>query len=301
MTKMLTIPTLAAILGAGPAPAAPAAEESAAAHVQQVEDYRASREERLRSGNGWLTLVGLFWLESGENRFGSNPENPIVFPEGSAPAVAGTLLYDGETVRLVPAPDSGITIEGEPAGERRLVDDNEEGTDLLKVGRLTFYIVRRDGRHAVRVKDPESPARANFRGLAYFPIDVGYRVEGTLRPYDRLREVQVPTVVGTPQKMLAPGMIEFELAGEKLSLQPLISEPGETELFIILKDRTSGDETYGAGRYLYATLEGDRVVLDFNKAYNPPCVFTPFATCPLPPRENHLAVRVEAGEKTYAH
>jgi uncharacterized protein (DUF1684 family) len=269
-----------------------------ATYIEEVERYRVEREERLRAEDGWLTLVGLFWLEAGENRLGSDPSNPIALPEGTAPPVAGSVFYDGSTARLVTEPAGGITFDGEPVTE---LDLGGPGTEprVLRLGRLQFYLIERGGRHAIRVKDPENPAREQFGGLEYFPVDPGYRLQASFRPYDEPREIEVATVVGTA-RFLVPGRLEFTLHGQSLSLEPLVSDPSDAELFLIFKDATSGRETYGAGRYLYTTLDADEVELDFNKAYNPPCAFTPFATCPLPPPGNRLAVRIEAGEKRFA-
>jgi len=169
----------------------------------------------------------------------------------------------------------------------------------VTLGRLRILVIERGGRPAVRVKDPEHPARERFSGIDYYPIRPEFRVRARLRPFDEPKPIEVATVVDIGARFLVPGRLEFELDGIALSLEPLISEPSDTELFIIFKDSTSGEETYGAGRYLYATLEGRDAVVDFNKAYNPPCVFTAFATCPLPPPQNRLDVPIRAGERRY--
>lgn len=269
-------------------------------YVAEIEQHRADREERLRGEGSWLTLTGLHWLKPGENRFGSDPSLPIVLDAEGVPAWAGSFLYDGESVGLKVAPGAEITVNDEPAGEgRTLRDDTEDEIDRLGLGRLTFYIIERDGRHGVRVKDPESPVRTEFRGLDYFPIDPGYRIDAAFVRYDEPLEVPIPTVLGTTQNRIVPGHVEFTLDGEPYTLQPVVGSLEDTELFFIFKDGTSGGETYGAGRFLSADLEDGRAVLDFNKAYNPPCAFTPYATCPLPPRANWLAGRIEAGERKF--
>jgi len=266
-------------------------------YVEEIETFRAQREQRLRSEDGWLSLVGLFWLEEGVNPFGGDPAGAIALPGDAAPPRAGNFVLEGAVVRLVPEPGVEILIDGEPAGERILRDDSAGSPDLLHLGRLRLHVIERGGRRAVRVRDPESPARSGFPGLEFFPVDPSYRVEGRFRPYAEPERRQIATVVGTTAEMLAPGTVEFELDGARLSLEPFVDEAGQTDLFIIFKDRTSGRETYGAGRFLSAVLEGERVVLDFNKAYNPPCAFTPFATCPLPPARNRLDAAVRAGER----
>jgi uncharacterized protein (DUF1684 family) len=268
--------------------------------AEAIAEYRAEREERLRSNTGWLTLAGLHWLSPGENRLGSDPDNPVPLVFDGIPAWAGTLVLEDETVTLRAASGAEITLEDEPVVERVLRDDTEGEPDVLALGRLRFYVIRRDDKFGVRVKDTEHPDLLGFRGLDYFPLDPDYRLDAAFEPYDEPREVEITTVIGTQVKVLSPGRVTFTLEGQSHSLRSFVSEAGETELWFIFKDETSGKETYGF-RFLYADLAGGRVDLDFNKAYNPPCAFTPFATCPLPPRENRLDVRIEAGERAYGH
>jgi len=293
---------LVAIAVLGLACGAPTSPPVDADYAAGIERFRAEREERLRSETGWLTVVGLYWLEPGDNSFGSGPGSRILLPEGRGPEIAGSFtLADGKvTVRA--GADSGVTLEGEAITERELHTDVEGKPDVLELDDLTFYVIQRGDRYGIRVKDPRSEMLREFSGLESFPVDPDYRVEATLVPYDPPKEVQIATVVGTVQPMLTPGRVEFTLNGEKLSLEPMVGEPDDEEYFFIFRDGTSGKETYGAGRYLYTEAARDgRVVLDFNKAYNPPCAFTPYATCPLPPPQNRLPIRVEAGEKVYGH
>ena len=273
--------------------------------AQTVEDYagamaqfRAEREERLRSTDGWLTLAGLFWLSAGENRFGSDPENSIVLSAEDVPPWAGTFVYDGDTVTLKTAPGVEIRLNDEPLERREIRDDGDEQADVLTLGRLRLHVIERGDRHGVRVKDPQSIRLKEFRGLNYFPLDPAYRLDAAFKPYDEPREISITTVIGTTQTLLAPGSVEFTIDGETHSLLPVVEDPDDTSLWFIFQDQTSGKETYGF-RYLYADLEDGRVDLDFNKAYNPPCAFTPYATCPLPQRENRLEARIEAGERIY--
>jgi uncharacterized protein (DUF1684 family) len=284
---------LCALLHCGGEPPA----QTDADYLDTMATYRSEREERLRAEEGWLSLIGLHWLREGPNSFGSDPTNAIVLPADAAPLHAGNLGYDGEQVRLIPHPAAELSIDGAPAGERVLRDDRDGKPDTIALGRLRFYVIQRGGRHAVRIKDPGSPARSSFEGLDFFPVDPAYRVEARLRRYESPSPRQIPTVVGTATEMLAPGVLEFELNGAALTLEPYIRNPEDTSLFLIFRDHTSGEETYGAGRFLSATLIGDSAVLDFNKAYNPPCAFTPFATCPLPPRQNRLDAAIRAGER----
>jgi hypothetical protein len=292
-TRLALLATLCGLAGVGLNVAA-----SAPNYLQEEAAWRAERAERLKTEDGWLSLVGLFWLEPGDNAVGSDPDGRIVLPVG--PARAGRLVYDRGTVRLVAPEAAGFTVGGEAVTDRVLRADNEGDADVVRLGRVNFQVIKRGERHGIRVRDPESSARTGFKGLSWFPIDPTYRVEATFRRFDEPRQMAISTVIGTTESMLAPGLVEFTLAGQKHSLLPLVDDPAATRFFLILRDGTSSKETYGAGRYLYAEREGDRVILDFNRAYNPPCAYTPHATCPLPPPENRLAVRIEAGER-YEH
>lgn len=269
------------------------------AYLAEIDAWRAQRLERLTSDDGWLTVVGLDWLAPGVNRFGSDPTGEIPLPASGIPALAGTVeVLDDGSVVVRAAADGPVTVNGEPIAESILHSDAQGPPDVVGVGSLRFYIIERGGRLAARVKDPHSSARAEFSGISSFPIDPRYRVTAHLEPYPEPKEVQIPTVVGTPTTMLAPGVLEFDLIGEHLTLEPFVSAVDDPEYFLIFRDLTSGDTTYGAGRFLSAEAAGEdgTTILDFNYAYNPPCAFTPYATCPLPPPENALAVAVEAGE-----
>ncbi len=291
------VAALWALVAAVPSCTAPASIDQD--YVADIERYRADRVERLQRADGWLTLLGLFWLEPGETTFGSAPSNPILLPGSAVPPVAGRFLYDGTSVRLVAEPGLGATVDGQPIEELSFDHPPGGSAPVVTLGRLRILVIERGGRHAVRVKDAEHPAREQFSGLDYYPIRPEYRVRARLIPFDEPEPVEVATVIEANARYFVPGKLEFELDGLPLSLDPLISEPSETELFIIFKDGTSGGETYPAGRYLYATLEGEEAVLDFNKAYNPPCAFTSFATCPLPPPQNRLDLPIRAGERRY--
>jgi hypothetical protein len=269
------------------------------AYLAEVEAWRAERHQRLTAEDGWLTVVGLHWLEPGVNRFGSDPGNEIPLSSPDVPSVAGTveLLADASVVARAAA-GAAVTVNGTPLVESVIHSDAQGQPDLLGVGRLSFYLIDRGGRLAARVKDPEAPARTGFKGIEHFPIDPRCRVTARLEPYPEPREVPVPTVLGTPTTMLAPGILRFTLRGEELSLEPYVNAVDDPEYFLIFRDRSSGNTTYGGGRFLDAAAAGDdgTTVLDFNLAYSPPCAFTPHATCPLPPPQNSIPVSIEAGE-----
>lgn len=275
-------------------------EEEKLKHRAEVEKWRAGRLERLRREDGWLTLVGLFWLEEGKNRFGSDPFNRVVFPEGSAPARMGSFDLSDGTVRLLLDPGVVVTHEGKPASALTLKSDAGGGPTVLQHGTLRFYVIKRGDRFGIRVKDSESGARRNFTGIESFPVDPVWRVVAQFDPYTPPRKMPIPNVLGSPTSETSPGAVVFEAGGRSYRLDAVVEE-GSEELFLIFGDKTNGHETYGGGRFLYASRPGSdgKLIVDFNRAYNPPCVFTPYATCPLPPPQNKLAIPVEAGEKTY--
>lgn len=267
-----------------------------------IESWHRTREARLRADDGWLTVAGLFWLNAGENRFGSDPAGEIVLPAGSSPARAGVFdLKDGRvTVRMEPgvAAKSG----GGPVTTMPMRSDTAGDPDLLTLGDLTLFVIERGGRPAIRLRDKNSAMRRDFKGLTWFPVDPGYRVVASFVKYDPPRAIPIPNILGQTEQLPCPGALVFTLEGRSFRLEPVLEEPGANELFVIFRDETSGHGTYPSGRFVYTDLPKDgKVILDFNKAYNPPCAFTPYATCPLPPKQNSLAIPIEAGERDYGH
>lgn len=272
------------------------------AYEAEIAAWRARRLATLTAEDGWLSVTGLFWLKPGANRFGSAPGNEIVLPGTGTPALAGTLdLRPDGTVLARPVPTAGVTLDGGPFTERTLRPETDRSRpDVLRIGSVSVYVIERGGKLAARVKDANNPARLRFKGLDSFPADRSYRVEGTFEPYPKARRVGVATAQGPSQTMLVPGVVRFSLGGRALALEPFVSSPDDDTFFFVFRDATSGRETYGASRFLDAAppAAGSRtVVLDFNKATNPPCAFTAFATCPLPLPGNVLTVRIEAGER----
>jgi hypothetical protein len=255
--------------------------------------------DRLRSPGGWLTLVGLFWLDTGKNAVGSDPGNRVVLPSGKAPAFVGSIDRSADAVTFHASPGAGVSVDGQPVTTQALRSDADREPTLLTLGSLSFYVIRRGDRVGVRVKDSQSEARKDFHGIESFPIDPKWRVEARLEPDVPPRSIPVPNVLGSVEPGECPGALVFQIDGKTYRLDPVL-EKGERDLFVIFADRTNQTQTYGAGRFLYASPPIDgRTTLDFNKAYNPPCAFTPYATCPLPPPQNRLPIRVEAGEKAY--
>jgi hypothetical protein len=269
-------------------------------YVGEIEKWRALRVERLRREDGWLSLVGLFWLKPGVNVFGGDPGNRVVFPKGSSPGLMGTLRLEKGVVSVRVNPSVPVTHEGRLVRNMVLKTDADGDPTILRYKSLMFHVIKRGDRVGVRVKDADSPARRNFTGIETFPIDPAWRLQAHLSPYDQPKKMSVPNILGTPTEETSPGAIVFEVEGQTYRLDP-VNEEGSEELFVIFGDKTNGHETYGGGRFLYAPRPGPdgKLVLDFNRSYNPPCVFTPYATCPLPPPQNKLPVRIAAGEKAY--
>jgi len=267
-------------------------------YQREIEQWRSGRVERLRAPEGWLSLAGLYWLKPGENRFGSDPKLPVALPTGTAPPNAGAFFLENNRVRVKAEPGVELKLGSERVAERELKDDAQGAPDVLALGRLRLQVIVRGGGYAIRVKDPERPERKTFRGIDYYPIDEKYRLRARFVPYEPKHQIELTSAQGPAQTMEVPGYVEFELAGNKLRLEPALEEKDAKEFFFIFRDATSNQETYGAGRYLYSELpKSGELTIDFNKAYNPPCAFTHFATCPLPPKQNRLDVRIEAGEK----
>ena len=277
-------------------------------YTHEIEQWRATRVAKLTAPDGWLSLIGLEWLHEGANRVGSAADNDIVLKAGPAHLGTVTLAADG-TVRIVLAKDSGATVDGKLVAEAVLVDDmhvvDGAAPTTVHFGNASFYVIDRDNRRALRVKDGDAEARRDFVGIDYFPIDPSWRIEADWVPFVPAHDLEIGTAIGTIDKVSVPGKAVFQRDGHTFELLPYQEEPGG-ELFFVLADQTSGKQTYGAARFLYAALPAGglakpgKLVLDFNQAYNPPCAFTPFATCPLAPPENRLDIAVTAGEKKYA-
>jgi uncharacterized protein len=298
-SRPLAFTTLAILLsGVAPAAADGPAAPGSDAYRQEIAGWRQERAANLTKDDSWLTLVGLFWLQEGANGIGSGLDNRVILPAGKAPAQVGRLIRQGKSVRLEAEPAAGVTSEGKPVTSLALTSDAQGKPTVLHLGSLSFFVIERGERVGVRIKDTESPVRAHFKGLDYFPVDPSWRVEARFEPYQPAKSLPIPNVLGSIDPSPSPGAVVFQHGGKTFRLEALEGEEGG--LFLIFADPTNGKETYGAGRFLYTDAPRDgRVVVDFNKSYNPPCAFTSFATCPLPPRPNRLAVPVPAGEKKY--
>ena len=291
------LPFALSLLALAAAAAAPTAES----HRAEIEAWRAKRIANLKKEDGWLTLVGLFWLREGSNRFGLDAKTDrIVFPEAAGGKAMGSLDLSRGVVTLRAEPDSGLTAGGVPVTTTTLRSDAEGQPTVVKHGSVSFYLIKRGERLGVRVKDSRSPALLAFHGMENYPIDLKWRFDARLDAYPAGKTIAIPNILGSVDQERSPGAVVFDVGGKEFRIDAVI-ESGSEDLFLIFGDQTNGVETYGAGRFLYTAPpdKNGRIVLDFNKAYNPPCVFTPYATCPLPPTQNRLPIRIEAGEKKF--
>ena len=268
-----------------------------AAYEAEIMEWREGRLERLLAPTGFLTQVGLFWIEDGRYSVGSAPGSAILLPS-SAAAKLGEIVVDNGAVRMSIAEDVLVTHEGEPVTEIDLPADTSGEFVLLEHGSIAWSVIERGGKLAVRVRDFEHPWIRTFGPIPYYDIDPDYRVEAVLHRYEEPRQITVNTVIeGFTQNPVAPGTVTFELDGVEYELEPTMA--GSGRLFFVFGDQTNRDATYGAGRYLYADApdEDGRFVLDFNLAYSPPCAFNDFSTCPVASPRNRLPIRLEVGEK----
>jgi hypothetical protein len=266
-----------------------------------VRAWRAARVVEVAGDAGWLTVVGLHWLRTPSVSFGRAPDNDIVLDGSALAAHAGRFVIAGTSVRLELLPDSGVAAAAGGVAPADLTPPPGGDGPPLASGSLRFLVIERAGRLALRVRDLDSRARRAFRGLDYFPVDPSWAFEARFERYEPVHRVPIVNVLGDEIEMVSPGALVFARDGREWRLDALLEAPGDDHLFVMFADRTSGRETYGAGRFLHVPLpDGESVRVDFNRAYNPPCAFTGFATCPLPPPQNRLELAVRAGEVRYS-
>jgi uncharacterized protein (DUF1684 family) len=272
------------------------------AYRSEVEKWRAEHEANLKSETGWLTLAGLFWLKPGTNTIGSGDGFDIGLTENFKAGKFGSIEFDGSNAVLTV--ESGINAS---VGEKpiitalELLPDGKGKPTVVQTGSQSFYLIKRENRYGIRLKDRQTPKLKTFNGLHWYPVDESFRITADFESFSEPKEVLVPNVFGGEFRMKSPGLLKFRINGKVLTLQPVVEE-GEKKLFIIFRDLSSKKHSYAAGRFLYTDLPvNGKVVLDFNKAENPPCAYTPFATCPLPPVQNRLNIEIAAGEKKFDH
>jgi uncharacterized protein len=294
----MTLGALAITLAAGGLMMAGLAAVPDASHRQEVEKWRAKHEADYR--REYVGLAGLFALKEGPNSAGSASFNDIVLPS-STPSQIGRFVLAGPVVRFEPQPGAKVTIKGRPLGGTVLLKHDEEkgGPDEIEVAGISLWVHLSGDRRTIRMRDDHGEVARSFTGFQWFPIDQKYRVTGRFIKAAAPKQVHIPNQLGDDAVYTTEGLVEFTLDGQTIRMRPMTTRPGR--FFFVFRDGTSGKETYETARFLYSDLRSDgTTVLDFNQAYNPPCAFNPFTTCPLPPQENRLTLRILAGEKDYA-
>ena len=270
------------------------------AYIKEIEKFRSDQESDLKKDDGWLTVAGLFWLKDGVNTVGADPAFDVRLTDNFKQGKFGEIdFHEGAATLKV---ESGVEAQsdGKKISTTELVSDEKGKPTKIQTGSQTFYLIKREDRFGIRLKDNNSEARRAFKGLHWFPIDEGYKVTARFEAFPTPQEIPIPNVLGGKFKMKSPGILKFSLKEKEYSLQPV--DEGDDKLFIIFSDASNLTETYTGGRFLYADKPvNGQVVLDFNQAVNPPCAFTHFATCPLPPSQNDLPVAIKVGEKRYDH
>ncbi|MEX2602408.1 MAG: DUF1684 domain-containing protein [Balneolaceae bacterium] len=263
-------------------------------YAEEINDWKEYRVMRLTEPTGWLRLADLIWLEEGENSFGSGEERDIRFEVGGMPEMAGTFIQEGDTIRMEVAEGVMITHEGETVRDMVIFDG--ENRPRIEYEDLIWFVDTRDGVHGIRIYNRDTPEADRFEGFPFYPLDPEWHLEARLVPWPEERTIEVINVLGQTIQRETPGRVEFTVDGELQTLDAFESDSG---LFLILADHTNRTETFQGGRYMYIPFpdENNMTVIDFNKAYNPPCAFSTMTTCQLPPPQNRLDVAIEAGEK----
>jgi len=288
---MTRFPTLALCAALATLPAL-AADDWKKADVE----WRARAEQSLRKDNGWLTLAGRYVMKPGANAFGTGKDNDIVFPEGLGPARMGTVNVDVGKVTVTLEPGLTMEKDGIPMTDKVMGTDGEN-RDWVQMGRASFHVIEREGTYILRLADKESDVRKRFQGRVWYDVKDAYRVKAKFVPYDPPRKISIVNVIDEVSDEPSPGYVEFTLNGHVQRLDAVGDDDG---LFFVMRDATAGKTTYAPGRFLYVEKKprpGETFMLDLNRVYNPPCAFSEYTTCPLPPKQNILKTRVEAGEK----
>ena len=278
-------------------------EEEVAEYKKQHAAWQENRIEKLKAPDGYLNLAGLYWLKKGVNTIGSGSTNSIIFPGEASPFVGTLRATNTLSVLFEPAPDVVVNLKSFgkdsswQAGEIQLVyDDSLRLSTQMEHGDLAWNIIKRGEQLGVRLRNYRHPRLDSLKSIEYYPIDISWRIIAEFVPYDPAKVLTIQNILGTTYDQPSPGRLVFEKGSREFALD--VTEEGD-EFFVTFSDETTGEETYGGGRYLYTSKpdKGGKVVLDFNKAYNPPCVYTEYATCPLPPPQNKMSIAVVAGEK----
>jgi uncharacterized protein (DUF1684 family) len=279
----------------------PIRAQSGTAYTREVERWHTDRIKALKAANGWLNLAGLYWLEEGRSSFGSNPDNKIVFPAGTISGTAGYFERKGETVKLIVADHVDITLDGKPVKEVVIFDKDSTRQPVLACGSLRWTVIQRDDKIGIRLRNLNSSLVTTFTDIDRYPVDTTWRIDAVFQPARVPGTIAITNIIGQTSQQRSPGKLVFTVNNTRYTLDAL--DEGN-ELFIVFADATNGKTTYPSGRFLAVakpSTPDNSTVIDFNKAYNPPCAFTNYATCPLPPRQNVLPIDVVAGEKNFGH
>jgi uncharacterized protein len=261
-------------------------------------EWRTERDKSMKSETSWLTIAGLLWLEEGENPFGSGEKNKVKLPPGSCDDFVGNFILQENVISVI-SENTNLKYDGEIVKEKVLTSDAEGKPVILELNDLRMWVIKRGDKYAIRLRDFNASAYKDYVGLNFYKPTEKYKLVGEFVPYDEMKIVKVGTVIGTDANYNCPGYVKFRIEGDDYQLDAF--ESGQDKFFFIFKDETNGHETYGASRFMSSNiLENNKIDLNFNRAYNPPCAYTPFATCPLPPPQNYLSVKIEAGEKKYS-
>lgn len=292
LTKSLSLIALSGVLTLG----VNAQEQSG--YQKEVESWHAKRIESLKAENGWLNLAGLFWLEEGKNSFGTGKQNKLVFPEGTITEEAGYFERKGDLITFFASPKAKVLVNGKEVKEAVVFNpDSARNAPTLSYGNLKWNFIKRDDKIGLRLRDLKSSTLTHFSGIERFPVKEGWKAEATIRKSNS-PTVAITNVLGQTNQQKTPGTLVFTVDGKEYTLDPI--DEGN-KLLLVFGDATSGSETYPSGRFISVDKPGPdgKTVIDFNKAYNPPCAFSPYATCPLPPKQNILPIPVTAGEKNW--
>jgi uncharacterized protein (DUF1684 family) len=295
-----TLVLLGACAGQPAAPVKPAVDS--VAYATETAEWRVKRFDAIAGADGWSTVAGLFWLDSARFTIGSDSSSTILLPADHTPPSLGTLLRRDSAFTFVAARGAVVLVDSTRIDSVTIANDKGARPTVLRNGSMTYHLIERGGRFALRVKDSAYVLRTDFKGLEYFPLDTSMRVLARLVPHATPRTLRILNVIGQTDEYRSPGTLEFTIGGTPYRITAAYEGRDTTQYFLIFRDETSRTTTYPAGRFMYATPvdASGYTVLDFNRAYNPPCAFTPYATCPLPPAANVLPVMLTAGEKRYA-
>ncbi len=273
-------------------------ERGSPEYISEINEWHSKRIENLKKESGWLNLAGLFWLIEGENKFGSDKSNHLIFPNNAPEFMGSFYLKDSVVVMKVNENVEVHLAGGEKVNELILKHDQQAGTTICNHNALRWNLIKRGERYGIRLRNLDSEQLKKFTGIETYPINDDWKLEARFEPYTPPKEIEIPTIIGTIEKDKAPGSLVFTKEDKLFRLD--VTDAGN-QYFVIFADLTNGKQTYGAGRFLYVNKADStgKIYIDFNKAYNPPCAFTKYATCPLPPKQNYLKLEITAGEKNY--